>query len=221
MKQRALPRWVPESARHRLLVAVLLSSVTAAASYRLNATLRLLLSWNVGTWSLLAMAWFILLTADARETRRRAALEDPGRLAVHIVVLLSAMLSVVAAVALLREGVTRHAGHEALWVLMAVGAVVGAWLLNHTSWTLRYAHLFYREDHEGVGGLNFPGSLSPDDMDFAYFSFTIGICMQTSDVAVTSRQIRRAVLLHALQSFAFNTTIIALMLNVVFALISG
>jgi uncharacterized membrane protein len=72
-----------------------------------------------------------------------------------------------------------------------------------------------------VGGLSFPGDLEPDDLDFAYFAFTIGSCFQTSDVAITSRSIRRMALVHAIQSFAYNTTVIALMLNVMFSLMSG
>jgi uncharacterized membrane protein len=94
--------------------------------------------------------------------------------------------------------------------LIAVGL---AWTLTHTSYTLRYAHLFYREnDHEG--GLEFPGRDEPDDFDFAYFAFTIGMTFQVSDVGVTSPLIRRTVLAHALLSFAYNTVIIALAINI-------
>jgi uncharacterized membrane protein len=219
--RQAISRWVPFSARVRLFIAVLLATIVALATPHIRLTLRILLAWNVGTWVLVAMAWTLLLTADESETKARAATEDPGRLFVHILVLLSAMLSLVAAVALLRERATSHASRDALWWLVCIGAVGGAWLLNHTSWTLRYAHLYYRDDHEGIGGLVFPGEQPPDDMDFAYFAFTIGMCAQTSDVMVTSRQIRRAVLVHSIQSFAFNTTVIALMLNVVFGLLNG
>jgi uncharacterized membrane protein len=221
MKTLGLPRWVQQSAHARLLVAVVLAAIAAVATPHLKPTLRVLMSWNCATWSLLGMAWVTLVTSDAETTQKRAAAEDPGRLFVHIVVLLSTMSSFVASVGLMRERATSHAGHELLWLLVCVSAVTGAWLLNHTNWTLRYAHLYYREDREGVGGLLFPGDLPPDEMDFAYFAFTIGICMQTSDVAITGRQLRRAALLHSVQSFAFNTTIIALVLNVLFGVLSG
>lgn len=72
-----------------------------------------------------------------------------------------------------------------------------------------------------VGGLTFPGDQDPDDLDFAYFAFTIGSCFQTSDIAITSRSIRRMALIHAVQSFAYNTTVVALMINVIFGLMSG
>jgi uncharacterized membrane protein len=58
-------------------------------------------------------------------------------------------------------------------------------------------------------------------MDFAYYSFTLGMCFQVSDVQCTDVGIRRATLAHALLSFVFNTTIVALSLNVMFQLLSG
>lgn len=213
-------RWLQTSARTRLLIAVLIVMGSALATPRLNPMVRILVAWNAGTWTLVGLAWAIVLTASPVQAKVRAAAEDPGRLFVHVVVLLSTMLSLVAAVALLRERATSHAGNGVSWLVLCIGTVAGAWLLNHTSWTLRYAHLYYREDSEGIGGLSFPGELPPDDMDFAYFAFTIGMCAQSSDVSITSRRIRRAVLLHSIQSFAFNTTVIALMLNVVLGLLS-
>jgi len=46
------------------------------------------------------------------------------------------------------------------------------------------------------------------------------MCFQVSDVLVTSRQIRRAVLFHAVISFAYNTVILALALNLLFGFLS-
>jgi uncharacterized membrane protein len=63
-----------------------------------------------------------------------------------------------------------------------------------------------------------PGHAPPTYFDFAYFAFTIGMCFAVSDVCVTSPQIRRAVLLHALISFAYNSVILAFVLNFVFGM---
>ena len=97
-------------------------------------------------------------------------------------------------------------------------AVTIAWLLTHTSFTFRYAHLYYRADDEGIGGIQFAGDEPPSYFDFAYFAFTIGMCFQVSDVCVSSPQIRRLVLLHAVISFAYNSIILAFVLNLVFGL---
>jgi len=99
-----------------------------------------------------------------------------------------------------------------LHVALCVATVVISWLLTHTAFTLRYAHLYYRG--KASGGLEFAGGEPPDDLDFAYFAFTIGMCFQVSDTAVASREIRRTVLVQALLSFAYNTVVLALSLNV-------
>ena len=66
-----------------------------------------------------------------------------------------------------------------------------------------------------VDGVEFPGGEPPDDLDFAYFAFTIAMCFQVSDATVSSRQIRHTVLAHALLAFAYNTVILALALNLI------
>jgi len=97
---------------------------------------------------------------------------------------------------------------------MAAFGVISAWGVLHTSYTLHYAYLYYRSE-ESAGGLAFPGEQSPDQLDFAYFAFTIGTSFAVSDVDVTDRAIRRAVLGHQILSFFFNTSILALVINLV------
>ena len=84
---------------------------------------------------------------------------------------------------------------------------------NLAAYALRYAHLYYRDDEEGVGGLSLPGDAAPAYLDFAYFAFTIGMCFQVSDIAVSSPQIRRTVLGHSVLSFLYNTAILATAIN--------
>ena len=57
-----------------------------------------------------------------------------------------------------------------------------------------------------------PG-FEPGYSDFFYFSFTIAVASQTSDVTVTTRAMRRLVLLQAVLSFIFNTMILAFSIN--------
>ena len=45
------------------------------------------------------------------------------------------------------------------------------------------------------------------------------MCFQVSDVTISASHIRRAVLMHALLSFVYNTTILALALNLVVGLV--
>ena len=76
---------------------------------------------------------------------------------------------------------------------------------------LHYAHEFYGEGRDDrIGGLIFPGKDEPDYWDFAYFAFTIGMCAQVSDVTVSSKSVRRIVLVHSILSFIFNAALLAL-----------
>jgi uncharacterized membrane protein len=174
--------------------------------------------WDVGALMFGGLGWARIMTKDAEATRRRAAAEDPGRTLVWVLVLAACAYSLFAAVRVL--GKSGHPATRAgdLLVALCLLAVAAAWALTHTSYALRYAHLYYRDDEEGVGGLDFPCEAAPAYFDFAYFSFTVGMCFQVSDVVVSSPQIRRTVLGHAVLSFIYNTTIMALALNLVFGL---
>jgi uncharacterized membrane protein len=92
-----------------------------------------------------------------------------------------------------------------------------SWILLHTLFTLRYAHLYFIYDgnKQFSRGICFPSATKPDYMDFAYFSFVIGMTFQVSDITVESQQIRRFVLVHSLIAFVFNTLIVALTINVI------
>jgi uncharacterized membrane protein len=115
--------------------------------------------------------------------------------------------------------------HFTLHLLMSLLAVISSWMLVHTVFGLRYAHTFYGDhdnsakEDEYAGGLLFPGETMPNYMDFAYFSFTIGMTFQVSDVQIVSREFRQLVLLHGMLSFGFNTVILALTINTVSALL--
>jgi len=79
---------------------------------------------------------------------------------------------------------------------------------------LTYASAYYGPDPDR--GLAFPESpkgFEPDHTDFLYFSFTIAVTAQTSDVGVTTRSMRRLVLSQSVLSFIFNTTILAFSIN--------
>ena len=206
--------WHPRRATGRLLMAAAGGIALALACPRpLNWRLRGVLGWDFGAFVLLALVAPHIATANAERTRERAASDDPGRFLVFLLAVLSSAFSIFAGVTVLPRARAFSAG----WSVLAVAAVVLAWTVTHTAFTLRYAHLFYRH---GGKGLTFPGTAHPCELDFAYFSFTIGMCFQVSDVVVNSTHIRRTALVHALLSFAYNTTILALVLNLVFGFLN-
>jgi uncharacterized membrane protein len=207
----------------RALTRVGLSGAIATAAYLLAAgrvpvTPAALIGWDAGGLALLALSWSIITNADAVVTRDRAGSEDPGRTLVYVIVVFTSAASLLAATFLSRSARALPPDLSRAVVFLCLTTVALAWAMTHTAFTFRYAHLYYREDREGIGGLTLPGDQAPSYFDFAYFAFTIGMCFQVSDVCVTSHQIRRAVLLHAVISFAYNSVVLAFVLNFVFGM---
>ncbi len=198
-------------------IALLLAAVVAlVVPADLGWPVRGIAAWDAALVVLLGVPWRLILQADARITRQLAAVEDPGKFVLFMITILASAVSLLAAIVLLRDpGAFMPANRVGVLIALGGVAVVGAWTLVHTAFTFHYAHLYYRED-DAPGGLDFPGGAEPDDLDFAYFAFTIGMAYQTSDVAVTDRELRRVVLRHAVLSFVFNTAILALAVSLLF-----
>jgi uncharacterized membrane protein len=216
----------PRSATGRFGISVAAGGVSGLvvglAFPGFGTAVHLVAGWDAGGLVMLCLAWWLILTADAEEMRERAALVDPGRRTVSLTVVAGCVFSLFAAAVVMRraEHLTPTSAALGLLSTLCMTAVIIAWLLMHTAYTLRYAHLYYRDDDDGIGGLEFPGHDRPDAVDFAYFAFTLGMCFQVSDVTITNRPIRRTALGHALLSFLFNSAILALALNLVFAIVN-
>ena len=124
------------------------------------------------------------------------------------------VLSVVVLVALSNE---LHAAKSGGVLALTIGAasVVLSWLFLNVMFAIHYAHGYYGNFGEKHTGLDFPGTEKPDYWDFVYFAIVIGMCFQVSDVQITSRYLRRVVLLHSVIAFFFNVFIIAITVNIV------
>jgi uncharacterized membrane protein len=207
----------PRHALTRVGVALASGAASYAVAARyLPSPAAQLLGWDAAGLVLLGMSWALFATADADLTQKRAADEDPGRRLVYAIVVLTSVVSILAATAMVATIHDLEPTSKHLMAALCLVAVIDAWALTHTAFTFRYAHLYYREDAEGVGGVDFPGGHPPAYFDFAYFAFTVGMCFQVSDACVSSPQIRRSVLLHAVISFAYNSILLAFVLNLVF-----
>ena len=85
---------------------------------------------------------------------------------------------------------------------------------------LHYAHEFYEDTPDTKQGcLTFPGNPEPNYLDFLYFAFVLGTTSQTSDVTISSSAMRRLALIHGVIAFFFNTTLLALVVNIAAGLI--
>ena len=173
----------------------------------------------------LVISWSIMSTAHPQEITIIAKNQDLSRLLTFFILLVASFVSLVAIVLLLRALPTPGQKGYYYHMVLFISSVTCSWVLIHTIFTIRYAHLFYTSKKEDAiekeyrGGLDFPNEKRPDYFDFAYFSFVIGMTFQVSDVTVSSGIIRRLVLVHGLISFLFNTTIVALIINIIAGLI--
>jgi uncharacterized membrane protein len=202
--------------RPRLLIAVLVGLLAALLVPGINhAVTRSLLGWNVGVWLYLVLVGVLMLRADHEHLRRAAIAQSESAATVLTLVIVAAVASIVAIVL---ELAAAKQGSQHGWshVLFALATVAGSWMLLPTLFAMNYATLYYRGGH-GCG-LRFPEpdepGFRPDYADFLYFSFTIAVASQTADVSITSRSMRRLVLLQSVLSFVFNTTILALTINI-------
>lgn len=208
------PLWRMVWMRKRLVLSALFGTVVSLAAGRLAASTRMLCGWNAGAGLYLVWSWIEMLRADVGDVRRRAAEQDEAE---WVVLGISALATIVSLAAI---GLELHAAGgpddkiDAWRLALAATTIVVSWLFIHTTITLHYARLFYGTGGKAVGGLDFPQTPAPDYADFLYFSFTIGAAAQTSDVAITSRIMRRMVLVQTILAFLFNTTVLALAINI-------
>jgi uncharacterized membrane protein len=184
----------------------------------LHGATRVVAAYDAAALTLLYLLWMRGLHGDPRLTRARAAVDDPGRNLILLIVLASVVLGLIAAIAILGRGPQVQTSGErwAAYVLGILAISVG-WFLVHTVYTFRYAHLFwYDDDGDGVhfGGIRFPGTDEPSDYDFAYFAFTLGTSFAVSDPQVTDTRVRREVIVHSIISFAYNSVIIGMVINI-------
>jgi uncharacterized membrane protein len=164
--------------------------------------LRAVVGWDMAALVIGVLCWLIILHHDSVGTQRRAAAEDPGRHLVWWLILVASTISLFASSFVLREAKHQRLELQSVFAAMCLFAVAAAWALTHTAYALRYAHLFYRDHGTGVGGLDFP----------------VGMCFQVSDVTISNGKLRRVVLGHSVLSFAYNTAIIAVTLNLAIGL---
>ena len=204
----------------RQIIAIFITLNVLLFSYKLHLETVILLSWCAYSSVNLVLDWYIIIKNTPSEVKMFAADRDSSKVFVFIFIVFGAIFSLLAVFILLlsvKKNTTEFATHA----LLSVISVVLSWFLIHTVFTLRYAHLFYRKLQKGQAkGLCFPGGEEPNYTDFAYFSFTIGMTFQVSDVEIVSKEIRKLALLQGILSFAFNTAIITLSINLISSLLA-
>lgn len=184
------------------------------------ATTRWLLCWNTAVLLYLLLSLRVVADASDQNMRQRANRQDEGQktiLVLTIAAVLASLVAIVGELATIKDlgGVEKllHLGLTAL-------TVVSSWVFMHLMFAMHYAHDYYRSGHQGhEPGLAFPQEPRPDYWDFLYFAAVIGTSGQTADVSFTSKTMRRTGLVHCLLAYFYNTTVLALTINIAASLI--
>jgi uncharacterized membrane protein len=174
-----------------------------------------LAGWDATAAVFSAWVWFTIGRMDSSAAAAHATAEDDSRTVADLLLLGACIGSLVGVGFVLLGASHANGGARPLLIAVALLSVSLAWLVVHTVFTLRYAHLYYM----GGGGIDFPGTTTPGYGDFAYMSLTIGMTFQVSDTDVSAHDIRMTVLRHSLLAYLFGFAVIALTINVVAGLV--
>jgi len=205
-------------ARPRLLSCVVIGVATALflpQAVAQQAVTKAIIGWNIGACLYLLLAARMMFWSSHERMKTRALLQDEGRVLVLTFVVMAALMcigAIVAELAVVKElkGTLRYT-HIALAAL----TIASSWAFTQVMFALHYAHDYYAtEVRGGHGGLEFPGGHAPDYGDFLYFACVIGTSGQTADVSFSNRKMRRTGLVHCVLAFFFNTTLVALTINI-------
>lgn len=202
----------------RVSIATLLAIAIFLLSVPLEMGLRAALAYDFAVSSFLALLGYRINQISAVEVKNYYAGREPTSRSALIVAMVFSSLSM-AGVALILDTQNWDPLQAGLHSFFSLLAIFLSWVLLHAFYAFHYAHLYYdldetQEPSAPRKGLNFPDEELPDYWDFLYYSFTIAMCYQTSDVTVVSRSMRRVTLFHAILSFLYVTAILGLVINI-------
>ena len=204
--------------RHgRFFIGFLLGLAAAGGSVLVDRSLELslLIGANGFFISYLSMMMCYATQTSAEDLRRHGEVADEGLVLIFALTAGAVLTSLVAIVVVL-IGQKDSALAEKAAALLAVPL---GWAMVQTLAGFHYAHRYYRREAEGITeGLDFPGTDAPGPWDFLYFSFGVGMTAQVADVQATTTATRRAVLVHSVTAFFYNTVLLALAVNAAVAL---
>jgi uncharacterized membrane protein len=208
--------------RPRLISAIVTGiSVGLALPWQWNPVMRALIGWNVTVWFYLCLMGWLMVRASHVRVRNIAEQEDKSAVVILVIMSIAAIVSIAAIILELSSARGLPFSHRMAHYAFTGSTVFGSWCLVATLFTFHYARIFYRSPVERRA-LSFPDKEENlDYWDFLYFSFTIAVAAQTSDVTVMSHSMRKTVLAQSILSFLFNVAILGLSINIAASLVGS
>ena len=198
----------------RLSTAILLGIVAGVLAPADSIINKILIGWNTGVWTYLVLMLWLTARAKATDVRRIAEMEDENAGLVLMLVCIAALASLATITVELAGSKDLEATRKLLHYGFTALTVIGSWLLIGVIFSVHYARLFYTWEGKEPALRFAEGLTTPNYWDFLYFSFTIGVAVQTSDVGVATRELRKIVLAQSLIGFLFNTAILGFSINI-------
>ena len=205
---------LPARTHPRLCAAALLGLAVGLISPVDSIVSKILYGWNAGVWTYLILMLWLTARSKAPDVRRIAEVEDENAGLVLFVVCIAALASLATITFELAGSKDLDTTHKLMHYGFTALTVIGSWLLIGVIFSVHYARLFYTWDGKEPALRFAEGLTTPNYWDFLYFSFTIGVAVQTADVGVATRDIRKIVLAQSLIGFVFNTAILGFSINI-------
>jgi uncharacterized membrane protein len=200
--------------RRRIIVGAALSVATyflVPPNY--SEATRLLLAWNVGACSSLAMVAQMMITSRGNGPKISGP-DDASQWLVTALATIAAGAAIIAIVWELGPIKGMSGAYKFGHVGLVAITILSAWAFIHVIFALHYADAYYAPSGGTHHGLLFPGDADAGWGEFVYQAFVIGCAFATADVNVTTTKMRRIILTHGIVAFLFNTVILALTINI-------
>jgi len=198
----------------------LLASLVLPLAVQTGVWVRLIVGWNLASVLYLILILTLMTRSNPEDIRARALHQNDGKRVILLLAVMSAFVCLGSIVELLAIAKDLQGFHRIWHIALAGLTVLTSWVFTQFMFATHYAHEYYSALSRGLEpGLQFPGTTSPDYLDFVYFACVIGTSGQTADVSISSKPMRKVGLIQCVLAFFFNTTLIALTINIAASLI--
>jgi uncharacterized membrane protein len=180
---------------------------------------RIILGLNVFLITLVALTYVAMSSATVDQTIAWAKQKQLIRHTAIIASIAATLIGIAAIAVMLHSQKGEAHWLRTVHLGASMLALLFGWIAAQMTIAVQYMRIYYRHRETGPGAhadpeLTFPGQSTPDFWDFMYFSFTIAMCFQTSDVSINGTELRRLTLLHAIYSFFFVAAVIGFVVNI-------
>jgi len=171
-----------------------------------------LFGWVAAAMVFVVWTWVEIWPQGPDATAAHAQREDPSRPVADLACVTAAVASLAGITILLLSAGSAKGSTKLLEIGLSIAAVLAAWSLVHTIFTLRYARTYFES---GLGSIDFNVDEPPRYSDFAYVALTMGLTFQVSDTDLRSKEFRRLAIRHMLLSYLLGAVIVAITINLV------